>query len=93
MPDGKLIWWNYYKGDFYPATWEDTQKYISRLQSSFLRQTASLNIFYFVGPDFKPNTSSENFAKIARRYNGKFEILTTERLKQIQKASDEAAAK
>ncbi|MFA6285852.1 MAG: hypothetical protein WC661_00605 [Opitutaceae bacterium] len=75
------------------ASLEDAQKFISRLQSAFVRQTASLNIFYFVGPEYKPGAASEGFTKTARRYNGKFEILTTERLKQIQDAAEKAAAK
>ncbi len=92
--DGKPIWWHWsLPNKLSGASWEDAQKYISRLQSAFLRQTASLNIFYFVGPEFKPGAASENFTKTARRYNGKFEILTTERLKQIQEAADKAAAK
>ena len=93
-PDGKPIWWHWSAlNRLSGANWDDAQKYISRLQSAFLRQTASVNIFYFVGPDFKPDNASENFTKTARRYNGKFEVLTTERLKQIQEAADKAAAK
>jgi hypothetical protein len=91
--DGKPVWWHWSPlSKTSGAGWDDAQKYISRLQASFLRQTASLNIFYFVGPDFKPGSASDNFTKTARRYNGKFEVLTTERLKQIQDAADKAAA-
>ncbi|MFA6285853.1 MAG: hypothetical protein WC661_00610 [Opitutaceae bacterium] len=90
--DGLPMWQRYWQPvKLSNAGPEDAQKFISRLQATFLRQTASLNIFYFVGPSYKPDSTSEAFNKLARRYNGKFEILTTERLKQIQKASEEAA--
>ncbi len=93
-PDGKLLWIRMGKPDkLSGASLEDAQKFISRLQAAFVRQTASLNIFYFVGPEYKPGAASDAFTKTARRYNGKFEILTTERLKQIQDAAEKADAK
>ena len=93
-PDGKPLWIRMGSPNkASAASLDDAQKYLSRIQSAFVRQTASLNIFYFVGPEYKPDAASDAFTKTARRYNGKFEILTTERLKQIQAAAEKAAAK
>lgn len=60
-------------------------RHISQLQQALLREKASVNIFLFVGPDEKPKAAMENLAGVAGRNQGKFELLTSARLKDLVK--------
>lgn len=73
--------WGY--SDWEGAEYADLLTHISQLQRALLKERAALNIFLFVGPDEQPKASMENLGKTSSRNGGKFELLTTRRLKEI----------
>lgn len=73
-------------------SWSDFVSYFARLQRALVSERAALNVFLFVGPNDKPETSITNLTTIAKRNGGTFQLLTTKRLEELR-ARDEAAAK
>ena len=63
---------------------------ISQLQRALLKERAALNIFMLVGPTEQPKVAMENLGKASSRNGGKFQLITTKRLKEMS-ARDEAA--
>ena len=63
---------------------------ISQLQRALLKERASLNVFLLVGPTEQPKEAIENLGKTSSRNGGKFQLLTTKKLKELA-ARDEAA--
>ena len=63
---------------------------ISKLQRALLKDRAALNIFLLVGPTKQPKETIENLGKTSSRNGGKFQLLTTKKLKEMT-ARDEAA--
>ena len=63
---------------------------ISKLQRALLKERAALNIFMLVGPTEQPKVAMENLGKASSRNGGKFQLITTKRLKEMS-ARDEAA--
>ena len=63
---------------------------ISKLQRALLKDRAALNIFLLVGPTEQPKDAIENLGKASSRNGGKFQLLTTKKLKEMT-ARDEAA--
>ena len=72
------------------AEYADLLTHISQLQRSLLKDRAALNIFLFVGPDEQPKGAMENLGKTSTRNGGKFELLTTRRLKEIAGRDEQA---
>ena len=70
-------------------TFKEVGFYISCLQRALVKKTAILNIFLFTGPNDKTEVPTENLAPIARRYNGRFKLLTTQDLKEMKARADE----
>jgi hypothetical protein len=66
-----------------PATVTDAAAHIARLQEGFLRGKAAVHLFYFVGPDDKPQAAMDGLARITREQGGRFELLTTKRLEAL----------
>jgi hypothetical protein len=60
------------------------------LQRALLKERAALNIFMLVGPTEQPKVAMENLGKASSRNGGKFQLITTKRLKEMS-ARDEAA--
>ena len=56
---------------------------ISKLQSALLKERAALNISLFVGADEKPKEAIENLGKASSRNGGRFQLITTKKLKEI----------
>jgi len=84
-----------------PIMWTGTDPYdkteysvvlteISKLQRALLKDRAALNIYLLVGPTEQVNEAIENLGKASSRNGGKFQLLTTKKLKEMT-ARDEAA--
>ncbi len=85
--DGRAIWGTGYN-DRGGAEYADLLTHISQLQRALLKDRAALNIFLFVGPDEQPKQAMEDLGKTSSRNGGKFELITTKRLKELS-ARDE----
>jgi hypothetical protein len=79
---GRPIWWTGYN-DWTLVDYADLLVHVSQLQRALLKERAALNIFLFVGPDEDPKSAIENLGKTASRNGGKFELITTKRLKEL----------
>lgn len=66
-----------------PAGLADAVAHLGRLQSAFLRERAALHLFYFVGPEDRPQSAMDGLSQIARQNGGRFELLTTRRLEAL----------
>ena len=66
-----------------PASVTDAAAHIGRLQEGFVRGRAAVHLFYFVGPDDKPQAAMDGLARIAREQGGRFELLTAKRLEAL----------
>ncbi|MBC8012332.1 MAG: hypothetical protein H7067_19800 [Burkholderiales bacterium] len=86
--EGRPIWWTGYN-DFTSVEYADLLMHISQLQRALLKDRAALNIFLFVGPDEQPKESIENLGKTSSRNGGKFELITTKRLKELAAREEE----
>ncbi len=65
---------------------KDASSFISRLQSGYLASSATINLFYFTGPDDKAEGASEALSALARKNNGgRFQLLTAKRLEEMAK--------
>jgi hypothetical protein len=80
--EGRPIWWTGFD-DWTTVPYADLFLHVSQLQRALLKDRAALNIFLFVGPDEQPKFAMENLGKVASRNGGKFELITTKRLKEI----------
>jgi len=70
-------------GGWTRADVKDAASFISRLQSGYLPTSATINLFYFAGPDDKGEGPSDSFSTLARRNNGRFQLITAKRLEEI----------
>ena len=89
--DGKPLW----ATGFQPhdiTEYSEVLTEIAKLQRALLRERAALNIFLLVGPTEAKTDAmdKENLSKASSRNGGKFQLLTTKRLKEMV-ARDEAA--
>jgi hypothetical protein len=80
--DGRPFWGIGYN-DLTGAEYSEVLTHISQLQRGLLKDRAALNIFLFVGPDEQPKTAMENLGKTSSRNGGRFELITTKRLKEL----------
>lgn len=69
------------------APWTDFYAHVSRLQSAFTPERARLNLFYFVGPNYKSDEAADVLATLAKRNGGGFALLTTKRLEELKAAA------
>lgn len=79
---GQLMWGFGYSDDT-GAPFSELILHVSKLKRALLKDQTAINYFLFVGPDEKPQSSMDNLSDFTRRNNGKFELLTTKRLKEI----------
>ena len=87
--EGKPIWHSHLSDhDRTPNTEVLTE--ISKLQRALVKERVALNIFLLVGPTEQPNEAMDNLGKASSRNGGKFQLLTTKKLKEMT-ARDEAA--
>lgn len=89
---GQLIWGSGYS-DWENAEFSEVIMHISQLQRALVKDRAALNIFLFVGPNEQPKEAMENLGKASSRNGGKFELITTQRLKEIAKREEEQQKK
>jgi hypothetical protein len=64
--------------------WTDFLAHYARLQRALSSDRPNLNIFLFVGPNERPETSIQNLTTIAKRNGGTFQLLTTKRLEELR---------
>ncbi len=88
--DGKPIFWNMGVDPFEKTEYAEVLTEISKLQRALLKERAALNIFLLVGPTEQPKDSMDNLGKASSRNGGKFQLLTTKKLKELS-TRDEAA--
>lgn len=62
--------------------------HVAKLQRALLKDRAALNYFLFVGPEENPQSAVENLSMLTQRNGGKFELLTTKRLQEINNRND-----
>ncbi|MBC8040126.1 MAG: hypothetical protein H7Y06_06265, partial [Opitutaceae bacterium] len=86
--EGRPIWYTGYV-DWTDVEYADLLMHISQLQRALLKDRAAVNIFLFVGPDEQPKTAMDNLGKTASRNGGKFELITTKRLKEMAAREEE----
>ncbi|MDF3056531.1 MAG: hypothetical protein K0R17_746 [Rariglobus sp.] len=72
-----------------PAEFSDAIDHIARLQFGLVRERASINTFLFVGPEEGDEKGQKNLSALSSRNGGKFSLLTTKRLEEIIRASEE----
>jgi hypothetical protein len=72
--------------------YSEVMTHISKLQRALLKERAALNIFLLLGPTEASTDAmdKENLGKASSRNGGKFQLLTTKKLKEMT-ARDEAA--
>lgn len=80
--DGQLIWGGGYS-DVAPVPFSELVTHISKLKRALVKDQVAINFSLFVGPDEKPTTVMENLSDLTRRNNGKFDLITTRRLKEL----------
>lgn len=66
------------------ATWADFNSYLARLQKAFVPKRAAINLFLFVGPDETAQDPVAILTTVAKRNDGKFQLLTTKRLEELK---------
>ncbi len=66
------------------ADWADQIIYVSRLQRALVPTRAMLNIFLFTGTTTPKDSDSKDLSDITRRFGGKFEVLTNQRLLELR---------
>ena len=86
--EGKPIWWTGFD-PFIKIEYNEVQTEIAKLQRALLKERATLNVFLLVGPNEEPKEAMDNLGKASSRNGGKFQLLTTKRLKEMV-ARDEA---
>lgn len=87
--EGKPIWRTTFD-DHERVEYTDVFTEISKFQRALMKERAALNIFLLVGPTEQPKDAIENLGKASSRNGGKFQLLTTKKLKEMV-ARDEAA--
>ena len=89
--DGKPLWTTGFD-PFYKTEYSEVLTEIPKLQRAVMKERAALNIFLLVDPtEAKTDVmDKENLGKASSRNGGKFQLLTTRRLKEMA-ARDEAA--
>lgn len=70
----------------------EAMNHITRLQAGLVRERASLNIFLFAGPGEKNETAQKNLTSLASRNSGRFDLITTKRLEELNATAANAAA-
>jgi hypothetical protein len=86
--EGRAIWatgFNNVGGDDYSELFP----HIAQLQRALLKDRAAVNIFLFVGPNEQPKQAIEDLSKVASRNGGRFELLTTKRLKELSERDEQ----
>lgn len=66
------------------ASWNEFHSHVARLQKAFVPKRASVHTLLFVGPDDKAEDQAEILSAVAKRNDGKFQLLTTKRLEEFQ---------
>lgn len=66
------------------AEWGEFHTYLSLLQRALSPKRAAVHTFLFVGPDENPEHPVSILTTVAKRNDGKFQLLTTKRLEEIQ---------
>lgn len=79
---GKPIWWTGYSNSKI-VPFSELVAHVSKLKRVLTNGTVRLNYFLFVGPDEKPQDAMDNLSVLARKNNGRFELLTTKRLQEL----------
>jgi hypothetical protein len=67
--------------------------YYARLQKAISPKPPKLNLFFFVGPEDKPDDIKKRYTTFAIRNGGSFQLLTTKRLEEIVAREAEARKK
>jgi hypothetical protein len=80
--EGKPIWRTNFD-PFEPTEYSEVLTEISKLQRALMKERAALNIFLLVGPTEQPKQAMENLGRASSRNGGKFQLLTTKRLKEL----------
>ena len=62
---------------------------IAKLQRALLKERAVLNVFLFVGPSEQPTAEMENLGKVSSRNGGRFQLLTTKKLRELSRSDKE----
>jgi hypothetical protein len=86
--DGRPFWGIGYN-DLAGVEYSEVLTLISQLQRALLKDRAALNIFLFVGPDEQPKGAMDDLGKTSSRNGGKFELITTKRLKELAARDEE----
>ncbi len=81
--EGQLIWGTTKVDDREQTGYNDVLTMIAQLQRALLKERASLNILLLVGPTEAPKEAMDNLSKASSRNGGKFQVITTKRLKEI----------
>lgn len=66
------------------TTWNDFLAHYARLQRALASERPNLNVFLFVGPNERPETSIQNLTAVAKRNGGTFQLLNTKRLEELR---------
>lgn len=85
---GELIWTDGGISTNEAVDFDEVVRHVSKLQLALLRKRATINYFLFVGPDEKTERPAENLGKVTSRNGGRFELLTTKRLREISAEAD-----
>jgi hypothetical protein len=80
--EGKPIWSTNFN-DHERVEYAEVLTEISKFQRALVKERAALNIFLLVGPTEQPKQAMENLGKASSRNGGKFQLLTTKRLKEL----------
>ena len=87
--EGKPIWWTGFDA-FRKVEYSEVLAEIAKLQRALVKERAALNIFMLVGPTEQPKDAMENLGKASSRNGGKFQLLTTKKLKEMAARDAEA---
>ena len=77
---------------YVPVEFSEAVTHVSRLQAGLVRERVALNIFLFAGPDEKTAPAEKNLGTLASRNNGRFSLITTKRLEELNDAAAPAAS-
>jgi hypothetical protein len=71
-----------------PATYDEVAVHIGKLQRALLRDKATINIFYLVGPTEESQKAADDYTKVTGRNGGRFQLITTRKLQEIVDRED-----
>ncbi|MFA6960453.1 MAG: hypothetical protein WC205_06870 [Opitutaceae bacterium] len=75
--------WGVWQADSKAVPFSDLTQHLSKLKRVLTTKPITLNCFLFVGPDEQPRAAMDDLGDLARKNNGRFELLTTKRLQEI----------